>query len=209
VTYSGPFIRGAAFLGFCFIRLYASTLKTRFFFHPDLSKFDRTRALYAFWHGRQMLLVPHFGRWHSSIMSDVSWAGEIQTHILRRMGYHVVRGSSKRQGALALIRTKRALAEGYSAAIALDGPRGPVYRSKPGILFLAAKVGYPVVPLTYAAEKAWILKRTWCRYMIPKPFSRCLVAMGAPVHLSAGEIDTEWIDRILLKWMKRVDRVFQ
>lgn len=142
-------------------------------------------------------------------MTDLSWAGEIQTHILRRMGYYVVRGSSKRQGAQALIRTKRALENGYSAAIALDGPRGPVYRSKPGILFLAAKVGYPVVPLTYSGEKAWILSRTWCRYMIPKPFSRCLVAMGAPVYLSAGEIDTERIDRILFRWMERADRVFR
>lgn len=203
ITYSEAFIDFLAFLVFLIINLYTKTLKIRYYFHPDFLKLDRTKVCYGFWHGRQFLLVPSFGRWNVALMSDLSWAGEIQTRILRRFGYEVVRGSSKRKGAEALLNIKKTMNEGCSGAFALDGPRGPIYKAKPGILFLAKKLGFPIIPLTSSADRAWVFKRTWCQYLLPKPFSRCYVAMGRPLW-EAG-MTLEALNHVLIEWTAEID----
>ena len=204
ITYSERFVDFLAALGFFVITLYARTLKIRYVFHPDFLALDRTKVCFGFWHGRQFLLVPGFGRWNVCLMTDVSWAGEIQTRIMARFGYTVVRGSSKRKGVQALLNMKRAMEQGTSGAFALDGPRGPIHRSKPGIVFLAQKLGYPIIPVATTADRAWVFRNTWCRYLLPKPFSRCIVAFGQPVW--ADGLATEALDRILAAWTVRTDR---
>jgi len=208
ITYSDRFINFVASLAVFIITVYIKTLKIKYYFHPDFLKLDRTKVFYGFWHGRQFLLVPSFGSWHISLMSDLSWAGEIQTRILSRFGYVVVRGSSKRRGAQALLAMKKVIEKGTAGAFALDGPSGPIYKSKPGIIFLAQKMGYPIVPLTTSADRAWILKKTWCRYLLPKPFARCYVAMGKPIWVLKKQIGltAEELDRILIDWTAQADQ---
>jgi len=205
ITYSDRFISVLSGILLAFIILYYKTLKVRIVLHPEMRKLDRKRLCYGFWHGRQFLLIPGCAGWPTALMTDISWAGAIQTKILDRMGYRVVRGSSKRKGAQALIALKKVMLEGYSPALALDGPRGPVYRSKPGLAFLAQKFDYPVIPVTTASDKYWILKRTWCQYMLPKPFSRCLIVMGQPIQAERGIVDCETIDRILILLTGKTD----
>jgi lysophospholipid acyltransferase (LPLAT)-like uncharacterized protein len=155
-----------------------------------------------------MLLVPNFGRWQVTLMTDLSWAGEIQTRILSQLGYNVIRGSSKRKGAIALLNMKKALEQGFSGGFALDGPRGPIHKSKPGIFYLAKKFNYPIIPTATSADRCWILKSTWCQYMIPKPFSRCYVAMDKPIWVSSDQESSllEFLDARLNTWTSRADR---
>jgi len=42
-----------------------------------------------------------------------------------------------------------------------------------------------MVPIACAAEKAWYLDR-WDDFMIPKPFSRVVLAIGEPVAIPAS-----------------------
>ena len=208
ITYSEGFIDLLASAATIIIFLYAKTLKIRYYFHPDFLKLDRTKVFYGLWHGRQFLLISSFGHWNVSLMTDVSWAGEIQTKILSRFGYVVVRGSSKRKGVRALLNMKRAMEGGCSGAFAMDGPSGPIHKSKPGILFLAQKLGYPIVPVATSADRAWIFRNTWCRYLLPRPFSRCYVAFGKPFWeaIVDGRVTSGALDRILLEWTNRADR---
>ena len=187
ITYSKGFVQLVAFLAYTVIYLYFRTLKIRFYFHPEFLKLDRNKVFFGFWHGRQFLLIPSFAHWNITLITDISWAGDIQTLILQRFGYKVVRGSSKRKGVQALLHVKREAENGRSAAFALDGPSGPIYKAKPGILFLAQKMHYPIIPVVTNAEKAWRIKNTWCQYLLPKPFSKCYVAMDKPF----------WIDRVI------------
>ena len=181
ITYSKPFIQLLAFLGYCLIKLYMGTLRIEEMWHPDSEKLKKTNFLYGFWHGRQFLLVSVFQHQNIAIMSDLSWAGEIQTRLLERFGYLMIRGSSKRKGVRALLEMKHAMEQGHTPAFALDGPRGPIYKAKPGIVFLAQKTKTPIIPVSTTARHYWTLKSTWCQYLIPKPFSRCLVHVGAPI----------------------------
>ncbi|HDQ44983.1 MAG TPA: DUF374 domain-containing protein [bacterium] len=207
ITYSHAFIAFVSGLAMLLIRAYLPCLRVRRFFHPEFLKLDRDRVFYGFWHGRLFLLVPVFGPWHVTIMTDLSWAGELLARILIRFGYHVVRGSSKRGGVQGVIHMKKKVETGVGGALALDGPRGPYRQSKPGILFLAGKLDYPIVPLAFGANRYWTL-RTWDRVVIPKPFSRCVVGLGRPIpanRIRQG-LETEELDRLIDGWTETCDR---
>ncbi len=45
--------------------------------------------------------------------------------------------------------------------------------------------GIPVLPIGCAADRAWYLSR-WDDFMIPKPFSRVVLAVGEPCTIPAG-----------------------
>ncbi|HEX9933938.1 MAG TPA: DUF374 domain-containing protein [bacterium] len=181
-------------------------LRVEYVFHPEFFSRRTGQFLYGFWHGRQFLLVPSYGHGYKvTLMADLSWAGEIQARILTAFGYTVVRGSSKRKGMQVLLDMKQRLEEGKSGAFALDGPTGPIYRSKPGMLFLAKKMRLPIVPLTATAKNAWILKKTWCRYMIPKPFTKCLCIVGEPIFDIDALTDSA-LDAVMTDFMRNADR---
>ena len=207
VTRSDAFVGLLAAAASLLIRAYASTLRIEKDVHPDTAALDPAKVLYAFWHGRQFLLVPSFRHRGIAIMTDLSWAGRIQAGIMTQLGYPVVRGSSRRQAARALADMKRTLESGCSAAFAVDGPSGPIHRSKPGILYLARKLGYPIVPVATAARPSWRIASTWCRYLVPAPFSRCLVALGPPIAAATdGTLTGDELDRILTEWTEETDR---
>ena len=205
ITYSEGFTDFAAFLLWVIIKLYFSTLKVRLDFDPEFLKLDRSRVLMGFWHGRQFLLVPSFGSWHIILMADLSWAGEIQTKILKRFGYRIVRGSSKRKGAQALLLMKNNILKGFAAGFAVDGPSGPIFKSKPGIVFLSGKLNYPIVPVVASSEKKWIIDNTWCKYQLPKPFSRCYVKMCEPVWPDKNFTSSD-LDLILMNYTEKADK---
>jgi lysophospholipid acyltransferase (LPLAT)-like uncharacterized protein len=209
ITHSEWFTDLVASLAVLFILGYVKTLRIRLLFHPDFSKIDRRKACYGFWHGRQFLLVRKFEGVQISIMTDLSWAGSIQAKILKRFGYIPVRGSSSRGGTRALVGMKAAIEKGCAGAFAMDGPSGPIHKSKPGILYLAAKLGYPIVPMATSASRAWVLEKTWCKYLLPKPFSTCCIAVGKPLWSASGEdrLTPERLDRALVEWTEETDRM--
>jgi lysophospholipid acyltransferase (LPLAT)-like uncharacterized protein len=105
--------------------------------------------------------------------------GELGAMILRRAGGYVIRGSSSRTGALALKEYFQALTrDRVSPVLSPDGPRGPRFEFKPGALLLAQMSGRPIVPMAYAASRAWFVH--WDRFVLPWPFSRIVIAIGAP-----------------------------
>ena len=199
ITYSDTFFSWISGLAKFVIKAYLSCLMIRIEYHPQLNELDRSKAVYAFWHGQLLLPVYVFQNWPVTIMTDLSWAGEILARILLRFGLQVVRGSSKRRGFHGIIHMRRKMDAGCGAALAVDGPRGPVYKSKPGAIYLAQKLNVPIIPLGFAANRYWKLEQTWDQFILPKPFSHCIVAMGEPIDpvLFQAE-DTQKLDRILM-----------
>jgi len=206
ITRSEAFVGFISSLSSVLIRVYARTLRIEKDVHPEVAALDPAKVLYAFWHGRQFLLLPTFRHQGIAVMIDLSWAGRIQAGIMTRLGYTIVRGSSKRGGAKVLIEMKRALESGCSAAFAADGPSGPAHESKPGILYLAQKLGYPIVPVATTARKSWRIRQTWCLYMLPAPFSKCLIVMGKPLmHAADGSLEPAELDRVLVELTAAAD----
>jgi len=108
--------------------------------------------------------------------------GELGAMMVRRFGAAVIRGSSTHTGARALRDYYQALTrDNVSPIITPDGPRGPRFRFKPGALLLAQMSGRPILPLSYAASRAWLVK--WDKFVIPLPFSRIAIAVGPPRYV--------------------------
>jgi lysophospholipid acyltransferase (LPLAT)-like uncharacterized protein len=111
--------------------------------------------------------------------------GEVPERIARSWGAEVIRGSANQSGALALRDMQRMMKDGYSIVTTADGPRGPKYEFKMGAILMARIAGVPIIPIGCAAERAWYLDR-WDDFMIPKPFSRIVLAIGEPYEIPAG-----------------------
>jgi hypothetical protein len=119
--------------------------------------------------------------------------GEIGAMIVRRMGGEVIRGSSSHTGARALRDYYTALVQDHvSPAITPDGPRGPPWKFKPGAVLLAQLSQRPIIPMAYAASRAW--KIQWDQFVIPKPLARIAIAIGEPVYVAKG-LDAAALER--------------
>jgi len=108
--------------------------------------------------------------------------GELGAMLVRRFGGAVIRGSSTHTGARALRDYYQALVkDNVSPVITPDGPRGPRFKFKPGALLLAQMSGRAILPLAYAASRAWLIK--WDKFVIPMPFARIVIAIGEPCYV--------------------------
>ena len=63
-----------------------------------------------------------------------------------------------------------------------DGPRGPIYQVKPGVVIAAREASACIVPITWSATRCWKLS-TWDKLMLPKPFSTIHVKLGDSINI--------------------------
>lgn len=138
-------------------------------------------VLYAHWHGDELLLVPVFAYKRMAVLVSRSSDGNLMQWLLRWMGYKVVRGSSTRGGVGGLKGLIDAVRSGRDASLAVDGPRGPIYKVKPGILKLAQETGAVIIPGASAASKKYVFKKAWNKCYFPLPFSKCVIVYGNPI----------------------------
>ena len=128
--------------------------------------------------------------------------GEVPATIARRLGAEVIRGSSTRTGARALRDYYHLLVkENVSPVITPDGPTGPPHQFKPGALLLAQISGRPLLPMAYAAQRAW--RFGWDEFVLPWPGSRVSIAIGAPVHV--GKTAALGDAAVLADWQQRLE----
>jgi lysophospholipid acyltransferase (LPLAT)-like uncharacterized protein len=141
----------------------------------------------CYWHQHQLYCGKFLVEQHARGLT-VGWLispsvdGELGAMLVRRLGGAVIRGSSTHTGARALRDYYQALVkEQISPVLTPDGPRGPRFKFKPGALLLAQMSGRPILPMAYAASRAWLVK--WDKFVIPVPFARVVIAIGAPVYV--------------------------
>jgi lysophospholipid acyltransferase (LPLAT)-like uncharacterized protein len=104
---------------------------------------------------------------------------------LRRMGVRaLVMGSSGHGGRQALSELVPMVAAGASTFLNPDGPAGPAYEVKDGVLDIAQQTGVGVVALRLACSHAWRLP-TWDRKLVPWPGSRLRVHYSSPFIVTA------------------------
>jgi lysophospholipid acyltransferase (LPLAT)-like uncharacterized protein len=165
----------------------------------------------CYWHQHQLYCVKYLLEQRSRL--KVGWLispsvdGELAAMIARRAGGHVIRGSSSHTGARALRDYYQALVkEDISPAITPDGPRGPRFKFKPGAILLAQMSGRPILPMAYAATRAWRIK--WDRFVIPIPFSRIAIAIGSPRYVPRT-LDAATLENLQKEMESELRRLFE
>jgi lysophospholipid acyltransferase (LPLAT)-like uncharacterized protein len=171
-----------AFLLAWLVRAWLCLVRVRVVLHPALQSHEGP-LVWAFWHGSQMALLSQKRRRPTAVLVSLSNDGELQSKVMANHGMLVVRGSSSRRGATGLRGLLRHLALGHDVAFAVDGPRGPLHRVKPGVL----ACGAPIVPVGVIYERA-IALRSWDRFQIPLPFSKVVIVAGEPLQNPDAEI---------------------
>lgn len=140
-------------------------------------------AVYALWHRQEVLMIwLHRNRGLCGLVSQ-SKDGEYMARILLGMGFNVIRGSSSTGGSQALRALTKAARAGYSIAVTPDGPKGPLFKVHPGIVFIAQKAGVPIIPAACALSSKKIL-RSWDKYQFPLPFGRIEAVYGEPIPVA-------------------------
>lgn len=167
----------------------------------------RHSKIWACWHGQQLIGFYIFRARGTGILSSLSRDGDISSSIMRLFGWRIMRGSSTRGGARGLLELLRFLKAGGEIALTPDGPSGPAYHIEPGIIYLAAKTGVPIVPLGLAARPAWTAP-SWDRFLIPGPFARCVVFFGPAFHVreQVGEANLPEIRKSLAEAIHQANR---
>lgn len=136
-------------------------------------------------------------------MVSASADGEYIARILESLGFETIRGSRNRQGMAALkglisvVKEKR-----KNVAIVADGSQGPPLVAQAGAVLLASKTGAPIVPCGWAADR-YIAFNSWDRTVLPKPFSRVVVRMGAPLFVPP-DLKSAGIEEYRLEFQKRL-----
>lgn len=149
-------------------------------------------CLYAHWHGDELVLVGYYSFRSLAVLSSLSSDGTIMAKVLTLLGYKVFRGSSSRAGARGLLGLIRAVKTENQAALAVDGPKGPIYQVKEGILELAKKTQAPIIPLRTYASRKWMVPRAWNKSYLPIPFALVDVCYGNIIQNHQG-ITTETV----------------
>ena len=147
------------------------------------------------WHRHAIYFLHYYAAQKPAIMISRSKDGEFLARYLKMMGGIPVRGSSRRGGLAALKTMVEMVHDGrvsYAATVA-DGPNGPRYVAKKGMIILAQRTGLPLLPLMWSTNRAWVFKGSWDRTCIPKPFARIKVAVGRP-FIFTGKMSPEQME---------------
>ena len=141
----------------------------------------------CYWHQHQLYCGKYLVEQRARGL-NVGWLispsvdGELGAMLVRRFGGTAIRGSSTHTGARALRDYYQALVkDNVSPVITPDGPKGPRFKFKPGAILLSQMSGRPILPMSYAASRAWLIK--WDKFVIPWPFARIAIAIGPPCYV--------------------------
>jgi lysophospholipid acyltransferase (LPLAT)-like uncharacterized protein len=173
---TSPFLNKlGGLLGSAAVRWWMNTLDYK------VAYYDRTidpvfpecqgQKIYIFWH--EYILFPFYLRGHCNMAMLLSRHrdAEILSHAAYHMGFQFVRGSTNR-GGVAALRELLARSREMHLTITPDGPRGPRRQLAPGCVYLASKLGLPLVVMGYGYDRPWRVRSAWDQFAIPRPHSR-------------------------------------
>ena len=142
---------------------------------------DRQPFIMAHWHGDLFALACMARHYRLVTIASLSKDGRIMGTLLRLLGVRISPGSSSRGGAAALKGLIRMMREGHNCSFAVDGPRGPIYKLKPGVLETSRVVHCPIYYPIVSCDRAYHWHRSWDHAYIPKPFARIDVQWRGPL----------------------------
>jgi len=167
------------------LKLYISTFRYNFFENEEVARLasEGKRLVFFCWHNQLALSVGKSGRYKFVSMISRSKDGDILTPLVESFGHFVVRASSSRGASAGVIEMLEQMNNGFHAAMAVDGPKGPKYVAKPGTLYLAKKADCILVPVICNCKRFFRFN-SWDNFIMPKPFAKIDLHLFEPIILS-------------------------
>jgi lysophospholipid acyltransferase (LPLAT)-like uncharacterized protein len=178
-------IKVLGWVGAWAVRLWVGTVRYRYQpLGPDVQPTRPgicERYIYAFWHEYLLLLARHYARPDVLVLISQHADGQLIADTCRHLGFGLVRGSTTRGGVEAV---RRMLHTGgkFHLAITPDGPRGPRRQVQPGLIYVAARTGLPIIPIGLGFRRAWRMG-SWDRFAVPRPWTLGTCVTLEPIHI--------------------------
>jgi lysophospholipid acyltransferase (LPLAT)-like uncharacterized protein len=170
-------------IAFLFLRTLSSTWRYRVQFNEEDTDFFKNKFkkrcpdfesqyVLAFFHQDELSLIPFFRGTQMTVLISASKDGEIMNMNAKLFGYDTVRGSSSRKAVAGLIAAIKRVKQGYKMTMAVDGPRGPIYKVKDGALAISKKAEIPILAVRAFPAQYKCFEKSWNKAKLPKPFSK-------------------------------------
>lgn len=181
---------GLGLLLFFYLLVLRVTTKVKIFGREKLSK--NSNHIFCLWHSfvpiglisvtpRIPAVLDHAPQ---AWMQHPLWYMKPIHVLLRFLGVKkIILGSTRHSGRNAAELLVDHLRLGYSTVMNPDGPNGPAFVLKKGILHLSLKSNVPIVPLRLSSSSFLELK-TWDRKKFARPFSIIKLKIGEPFHVT-------------------------
>jgi lysophospholipid acyltransferase (LPLAT)-like uncharacterized protein len=191
--------RLAARLIWLFVHTLAATIRFKL---DDRSGYfsgaPKEALIFATWHNRLALALMLYERHvrqyqpdrHLACLVSASKDGGLLARVMELFNVEPVRGSSSRRGAQALRELVKWGNLGHDLAITPDGPRGPCYVVRDGVVATAQLTGLAIVPVSYHLN--WKIRlKSWDRFQLPLPFARCEITTGQVLRVPREATEAE------------------
>lgn len=165
------------YLVFCIYTLFKWTWRVEVIESDGVKSFmkDNTPFVVAHWHHDELGILHLLKRYHVACMISLSKDGALMAKVVELMGAKTSRGSSSRGAIQALKGVLRLAREGWRPSVAVDGPRGPIYKVKPGVVEIARVIKAPIFTISMCSSRSLISHKSWNKLELPLPFSRIIV----------------------------------
>ena len=170
----------APWAGFLLYKMLYFTWRIEIVESPELQRArkENTPIVYGHWHGDELGILYLLKPYKACAMISTSSDGAIMDRLVKLLGAQTSRGSSTRGGISALRGILRLAKDGWSPSVAVDGPKGPYHKVKPGIFEIAKLTEAEIFPLAVACSNAWVFEKAWNKTYLPRPFARISAVFG-------------------------------
>ncbi|WCL48558.1 lysophospholipid acyltransferase family protein [Leptospira sp. GIMC2001] len=182
-----------SFLMMLILRFWFSFIRIKEVILPDSTADlinNKKGYIFAIWHSNMASLVVYFANFilrkkknPVSPLASHSKDGEFISLTVSRFGFKTIRGSSSKGGAAGALGLLRAAKSGVIPLITVDGPKGPVYTVKPGIVEIASLSGLPVVILMTSFDRFYEFSKSWDKHRFPKFFAKQYLVYSEPIYI--------------------------
>lgn len=184
-----------SYLTIFLLRIILFTCKVQYINRKYIDEFllGNRKVVITTWHRCAIYFLLKYGFVHPMVLFSSSKDGDLLADFAKKVGVIPARGSSTRagkEGSKEMVEFLRA--DGRVAATVADGPQGPAFRAKPGLVRIAQKSGVHLMPMTWSANRVWMFLKAWDKMIIPKPFSKIVIYVSEPYLIPKEAKDEEF-----------------
>ncbi len=163
-----------SFIVYVFYRTLSLTWRVRIVEPESLihARKEKKAVVLAHWHGDELALISLARHYRLATITSTSKDGELMNSVLKMMGVKTSRGSSTRGAVQALKGLLRLAKAGRNCSFAVDGPKGPLHKVKPGVFELSRMIHGPIFSVGVHCDRALHFPRSWNKTYLPKPFAK-------------------------------------
>jgi hypothetical protein len=147
-------------------------------------------------HSRNLAIYSDHLRSEEYDKSLAHFSRDIGIKTSRALGFEVIDASLGKQSK-AILNYIKLIRNGTPALIAPDGPQGPIYKAKPGTVYIAQKSESVILPIGFSASR-FITLPNWDDMILPLPFSKIYMIIGEPIQMKLNQSAEEQLNVSLI-----------